>query len=81
MPSQDYEEIGLLERLLDSVETQGPWLGKSSAFTDALRKGEEAFQAEQWGEAEKFFLKAHELFPDYMGPNSPLRQLAGLYRN
>lgn len=62
-----------------TMESQGWAVGKSP-FTEAMRKAAEAQQNEQWEEAELELRKAQGLFPDYVAADSPLRQLAGLYK-
>lgn len=51
----------------------------ASPFTDALKEASEAVKAENWAEAEQLLRRAQQLFPDYTGPDAPLRQLASLY--
>lgn len=55
------------------------WFEASSPFTDALKKGAEAMENEDWETAEGELLKAHELFPDYTGGDAPLNLLARVY--
>ena len=48
-------------------------LSKNSEFREALDAGKEAVEAKNWVEAERFFLKAHALYPDYIAKDAPLR--------
>ncbi len=48
-------------------------LSKNSEFREALDAGKEAVEAKNWVEAERFFLKAHALYPDYIAEDAPLR--------
>lgn len=50
-----------------------------SAFGDAMKLATESMRDENWPAAVAALEKAHELFPDYTGPDAPLRQLATLY--
>lgn len=63
----------------DATQTAVSWLRSPSAFTDAMREGARAAEAQKWDAAEKAFQKAHELFPEYDAEDAPLRQLAGIY--
>ncbi len=55
------------------------WLAQSSPFTDALRHAEQAWQEKRWDDAERYWLEADTLFPEYTGENAPLRRLILLY--
>ncbi len=48
-------------------------LSKNSEFHKALNAGKEAVEAKNWADAERFFLKAHALYPDYAAEDAPLR--------
>ena len=48
-------------------------LSKDSEFRQKLNAGKEAVEAENWADAERFFLKAHALYPDYAAEDAPLR--------
>ena len=47
-----------------------------SAFRQKLEAGERAVAAKNWDDAERFFLEAHALYPDYAAADAPLRQWA-----
>jgi tetratricopeptide (TPR) repeat protein len=55
------------------------WPGGQAPFTVALKKGADAAKEEQWEEAEEALRQAHELYPEYNGADSPLRQLAAMF--
>ena len=48
-------------------------LSKDSEFRQKLNAGKEAVEAENWADAEQFFLEAHALYPDYAAEDAPLR--------
>ena len=48
-------------------------LSKNSEFRQKLNAGKEAVEAENWPDAERFFLEAHALYPDYAAEDAPLR--------
>jgi tetratricopeptide (TPR) repeat protein len=74
-----HEGPTLLERIFQQEPDQRPWLEKESPFTDALRKGREAFEQENWEDAEKSFREAYALYPEYEGSHNPLEMLVALY--
>ena len=51
----------------------------SSPYTDLLKEGAQAEQAEAWAKAETAYRKAHALYPDNASGDAPLRRLAALY--
>ena len=51
-----------------------------SPFTDALERAGRAVSEKNWDKAEKEFKTAIELFPEYVGPDSPIKGLANLYK-
>lgn len=53
--------------------------GADAAFPKALERAAQAIKAEDWAAAEAALKEAYELFPDYTGPDAPLRQLAQVY--
>ncbi|MCH8333893.1 hypothetical protein IIC65_08170, partial [Candidatus Sumerlaeota bacterium] len=55
------------------------WGKASSPFTDALAEASKAEEEKRWEDAELALKRAHELFPDYMGADAPLRRLIDLY--
>lgn len=73
-------ELNVTDRATsETMESQG-WAAGESPFTEAMRKAAEAQKNKQWEEAELELRKAQGLFPDYIAADSPLRQLAGLYK-
>ena len=56
-----------------------PFENEPGPFHEALRNGAEAISKQNWEDAEKALWRAHELFPDYRGPDAPLPQLAEVY--
>jgi tetratricopeptide (TPR) repeat protein len=53
-------------------------LAVDSQFRKALQAGETAVEAKNWEAAERFFLEAHQLYPDYASPDAPLHQLVDI---
>ncbi len=49
-------------------------LAEGSRFREALHAGKRAVEAKNWDAAERFFLDAHALYPDYAAADAPLRQ-------
>ena len=72
-------KAGLLDDGASVTLAQAEWAALPSAFTDAMREAREALEAEAWDRAETALKSAHDLFPDYMGADAPLRQLIDLY--
>ena len=72
---------GVSERLVDErfMEYLGnrcaplKALSKNSEFRQKLNAGKEAVEAKNWADAERFFLKAYALYPDYAAEDAPLR--------
>ncbi|MFB3785935.1 MAG: hypothetical protein ACE15F_06150 [bacterium] len=55
------------------------WLEQPSPFTDALRHAEQAWRERRFDDAERCYLEADSLFPEYTGENAPLQRLINLY--
>lgn len=55
------------------------WADSSSPFTAAMESGMRALREQRWEDAEMQLKRAHELYPEYQGADSPLRLLIDLY--
>lgn len=69
------------QALLQMRQPVRSWIDIPSPFTDAFREGMEAFSDEDFELAKEKMLAAHELFPDFSSPNTPLTYLAEMYRS
>lgn len=69
------ERLAPLANLPDSTDAAG-----ASLFEAALQRGRQAEREGVLEEAEKAYLEAHRLYPEYEGDDAPLRRLVRLYR-
>lgn len=72
----DHRQLGLQE---PAAGGEGGERLLISPFTDALQRGKSAIKAEDWAKAEEVLLKALDMFPEYLGPDSPLHMLMLVY--
>ena len=64
------------ERFMEHVGNRCAFLkalSKDSEFHKALNAGKKAVEEKDWADAERFFLEAHALYPDYAAEDAPLR--------
>ncbi|MBI1783877.1 hypothetical protein HYR69_01920, partial [Candidatus Sumerlaeota bacterium] len=81
-----YENLPAIHVAADDAATSAmatapAHVSDDSPYTDAIHKAEAAVAAKKWDEAEAEFKKAHEMFPDRVGPGSPLDGLVLLYES
>ena len=69
------ERLAPLAHLPDSTDA-----ADDAPFSRALLQGDRAAQAGNLDAAESAYLEAHDLYPDYVSDDAPLRLLARLYK-
>ncbi len=80
MAKVEKEPEGIVEKLMERVKGPKAETKQDSPFTNAMDRGAEALENKDWNEAEAAYTEAHRLFPDYEGPDAPLKRLALVYR-
>jgi len=56
-----------------------PWRDRASVFTDLMRKGDALAENGARAAARAAYEAAHAAYPEYFGPDAPLRKIAELY--